>query len=286
MKDYVVKKVITRASIGIIALAGGSLVYNNYQTRSHLTEYHQKLHTTAFASAPTWQLAKTLPAPVERYIRFTFPNGVPALAVTEVTMRGDFRLPQHQDFNPTTARQSLSPALPALVFEAKTPIYPGIWALAYDAYLNGEMEMKAKLFAALTVMDQPQSVELNRISLRRWLLESPLYPQALLPGKYTRWEAIDNTHARVIAEYQGLRTSMIAEIDNEGRLSSLRAENDGDLNTPYHGSGEYAARSDYRLINGMMIPHKFTIARHARGVDYPFWRGELTSYSASLYPQQ
>jgi len=284
MKDYDVNRILM-TGVAAVVIAGGTLAYNNQQTQAHLAGFHQAVHESAQAQSPQWQIPENLPAPVQRYFSFTFPEGVPALAVTEVTMKGEFRRPLHDDFNPTSARQSLSPALPALVFEAQTPVFTGIWALAYDAYLDGEMEMKAKLLGAVTVMDQPATPELNRISLRRWLLEAPLYPQALLPSRYIRWEAIDNQHARVIASYRGLTTSMVAEIDAEGRLLNLRAEQDGDLTTPYHGSGEYAARSDYRLISGMMIPHGFTIARHAEGTDYPFWRGELTSYTASLYPQ-
>lgn len=267
-----------------IILASGAFFYAQYQTSQHLSNLHQQATHAGLTASPSWQRQSTVPAPVLRYFDFTFPDNIPQAAVIKVKMSGDFRRPQHDTFSPTTAKQTLAPAIPAMVFEARTPVFSNIWALAYDAYLSGQMEMKAKILSALTIMEQPATPELNQISLRRWLLEAPLYPQALLPSRYIRWEAIDDNHARVIAQYKGLTTSLIADIDDQGKLKSLRAEHDGDLTTPYHGSGEYAARSDYRKINGMMIPHKFSIARHAKGTDYPFWHGEINDYQISYYP--
>lgn len=275
-----------KALTAIALVTAGVAAYGAIQyqtTHNQLAAFHQQVHDAAIAADANYSIPSTLPAPVTRYLTYTFPNGVPAVALVRVGMQGEFRRPQHEEFNPTTAKQSLAPAIPALMFEADTPILPGVWATAYDAYIDGKMEMKAKLFGAFTVMDQPATPTLNQISLRRWLLESPLYPQALIPSQHIRWEAIDNEHARVIASFKGLEASMIAKIDMQGRLVHLRAEHDGDLNTPYHGSGEYAARSDYRLVDGMMIPHRFVIARHANGTDYPFWDGQITSYITQLY---
>ena len=39
---------------------------------------------------------------------------------------------------------------------------------------DGRMEMKARILGLVTVVDETGSPELDRISLRRWLLESPL----------------------------------------------------------------------------------------------------------------
>ncbi|WP_367928535.1 DUF6544 family protein [Aquamicrobium sp.] len=59
-------------------------------------------------------------------------------------------------------------------FRHPTPIVPGIWAHAYDFFAEGEMEMRAKIVSTLTVVDESATDALDRISLRRWLLESPL----------------------------------------------------------------------------------------------------------------
>lgn len=218
-----------------------------------------------------------LPAPVARYLAFAVPD--PAIAVKSVhlTASGDFRRPLTEGFAPTEAAQTIAIHAPALMFAATTPVGPGLWARAYDFFAEGQMEMRARIVSTITVVDEGSTDALNRTSLRRWLLESPLYPPALLPGGPVRWEAIDDSHARAIVSGFGLEASMVATFRPDGSLESFDAETDGDLSTPYHGSGEHAARSDYRPVAGMMIPHAFTIARAAKGKLHPFWSGRITS---------
>lgn len=219
----------------------------------------------------------SLPVPVRRYFTFVFKETVPRYAHVLIRQEGQFRRPQTTTFSPTTARQTIAVGDPALVFSATIPIRAGIWARAYDFYADGRMEMKARLLSAITVVDERGTPELNRSSLRRWLMESPLYPMALLPGGPVRWEAVDDRHARAIVTAHGISAALLATFDDEGRLLQFAAEEDGDLTTPYHGSGECAKRSDYRLVSGMMIPHGFLLARAARGRIYPFWQGRITN---------
>jgi len=182
-----------------------------------------------------------------------------------------------QRFEPTTARQVVSLRKPDLVFSADTPIYGPIWAIAYDVFVDGEMEMGAKVLSALRVVDEKSTPELDRISLRRWLLESPAYPMALLPGGPVTWKPVDDSHARAVVSAYGMHASMLATFRADGSLASLEAEEDGDLTTPYHGSGEYTERSGYELVDGVRVPMEFTIARAAGGETYPFWTGRVTS---------
>lgn len=217
-----------------------------------------------------------LPEPVRRYFAFVFPDGVPDATLVRLAAEGQFRRPRTDGFSFTTAEQVIALAEPALIFSATTPVAPGIWARAYDFFAAGEMEMKAKVLSLLTVVDERGTPELNVISLRRWLLESALFPQALLPGGPVRWEAVDDSAARAIIEADGLRSSMIAHFDDVGRMTHMVAEEDGDLATPYHGSGEHVIRDDYRDVGGVMIPHSFVISRMADGRVLPFFDAELT----------
>lgn len=231
-------------------------------------------HATPATSADT---LASLPEPVRRYFRFVFPGGAPSYGVVRLAASGQFRRPLTQDFQPTTARQVIAAGVPALMFSATTPIAPGIWARAYDFFAEGEMEMKAKILSSLTVVDEKPTPVLNEISLRRWLLESALYPAALLPGGSVQWEAVDGDSARAVVRWGGMRASMVAHFAADGRMTHMQAEADGDLGTPYHGSGEHVARSDYRQVGQQMIPMDFTISRMAAGRLHPFWRGRIDS---------
>ncbi len=217
-----------------------------------------------------------LPEPVQRYFEYTFVGSPERYSYVELTQSGDFRRPLTDGFNLTTAEQTVAVGTPALMFSARTEMIPCLlWATAYDHYAEGEMEMKAKVLSTLTVVNESETPALNQTSLQRWLLESPMYPASLLPGGPVRWEAINDSQARAVLEADGLEASLVATFRADGSLESFMAEADGDLTTPYHGSGEHVARDDYREVGGMMIPHRFTISRAAGGELFPFWTGEL-----------
>ncbi|MFD0981684.1 DUF6920 family protein [Tropicimonas aquimaris] len=219
----------------------------------------------------------SLPEPVQRYFGFVFPDGAHEASLVRLEVAGNFRRPQTDTFNATTAEQVIAIGAPALMFSATTPVLPGIWARAYDYFADGEMEMKAKVLSLFTVVDESETPALNVISLRRWLFESALFPSALLPGGPVRWEAIDESHARAIVEANGQTAAMVATFDAEGRMTQMQAEEDGDLATPYHGSGEHVTREDYRPVGGVMIPHSFVISRAAGGEIYPFFDAKIIS---------
>ncbi len=269
----------------VLAAAGAAvLAVLASRTEADIAGHRERVVVQARQAAPaaaSAQALAALPAPVQRWIAFTFRGAAPPQAShVELTMDGRFRRPRSDTFTPTRAEQTIALHTPALVFAATTPLLPGVPALtarAYDAYAGGQMEMKAKLLGAVTVVDEPASPTLNRISLRRWLLESPLYPMALLPGGAVRWEAIDAQHARAVVTLGDDSASLVATFGDDGRLLRFDAEEDGDLRTAYHGSGEHAARDDYEAVDGMMIPKRFVVARAAGGRILPFWEGRVTS---------
>lgn len=270
---------LTGAGLALLA-AVATLGHGLWQTEAEIARHAAEVAGIG-AARPSPALdpeqIADLPAPVQRYLRFAFPGPVPRAAVVRLQAEGQFRRPRTDGFNPTRAEQVIAPGTPALLFSASTSMGPGLWARAYDFYAEGQMAMKARVLSTLTVVDEHETPALNRISLRRWLLESALYPQALLPGGPVRWEAIDDSHARAVVTRDGMTASMVAEVDGMGRMTAMRAEDEGDLTTPYHGSGEHVTRGDYRLESGVMIPHSFTISRAAGGQIYPFWTGRIVA---------
>ncbi len=266
--------------LGLCLVIGACLFYGWLHTESAIEQQRQRVVQLArrHPAPPLDQMAiAQLPSPVQRYFRFVFRRAAPSFHLVRMTMTGDFRRPQCTAFTNTSSQQTTAIGEPALVFSATTTLFPGFWARASDSYIAGNMEMRVKLMGLIAVVDQPDSPKLNESSLRRWLMESPLYPTALLPGGPVRWEALDHNHARAIVTAAGRETSLIARFREDGSLASFYAEEDGDLSTPYHGAGEQAERSNYRLVSGLMLPFDFVISRVARGQVHPFWRGRITS---------
>lgn len=271
----------------VIAIVAASLLSlalviagNAYVTERDISRFEERVASWGArqpAPRPSASAMQTLPEPVQRYFRFVFPGGMPSYGVARLSASGQFRRPLTQDFHPTSARQVIASGVPALMFSATTPIVPVVWARAYDFFADGEMEMKAKILSTFTVVDEKQTPVLNQISLRRWLLESALYPTALLPGGAVAWEALDGRSARAVVTWGGMRASMVAHFAPDGRMTHMQAEADGDLTTPYHGSGEHVARSNYQQVGPQMIPMDFTISRMAGGRLHPFWQGRIDS---------
>jgi len=271
----------------VLAALAGWIMISSIQTEREIASYTEIIRQVARKHPPVKAdpaAIQALPLPVQRYLAFALPGPQARRGVVSLTAEGEFRRPLTEDFSPMTATQTIAVATPALMFDGTTSIMPGLWARAYDFFANGRMEMRARIVSTLTVVDESATEALNRTSLRRWLLESPLYPMALLPGGPVRWEAIDDTRARAIVSGFGLQAALVATFRPDASLASFHAEQDGDLTTPYHGSGEHATRSDYRRVAGMMIPHAFTIARAADGKIHPFWQGRITSIAFERAP--
>lgn len=271
---------------GLIALVAVALLWmvaRAMLTRNEIDTLRDQVHARAASTAaprPGPQALAALPAPVQRWVAYTFRGSLPDLVAVDYTMEGQFRRPGTQDFQVTTARQVAAIGVPAMVFDATTPVLGVLWARAYDAYLDGHMTMRAALLSAFTVVNEVPSPKLDRISLRRWMIESAMYPAALLPGGPVHWEPVDDAHARAVIGAGPSRTTLIARFADNGRLMQFDAEEDGQLDTPYHGSGEQLQRDDDRLVQGQMIPHWFRVSRVGRaGQDrpQPFWEGRVTS---------
>jgi hypothetical protein len=87
---------------------------------------------------------------------------------------------------------------------------------------------------------------------------------------------MDINRARATVTLGTDSASMVATFGSDGCLLRFDAEEDGDLRTSYHGSGEHASRDDYEAVEGMMLPRRFVIARAAAGRILPFWEGRVT----------
>jgi hypothetical protein len=265
-------------ALSIVALAVSTVAIQHHRTERDIAQFEARIAALGKRQAkPELQTAQmqNLPIPVQRYFRFVFPGKVPSYSVVRLAASGEFRRPLTEGFNATTARQVIATGVPALMFSATTPVAPAVWARAYDFYADGEMEMKAKILSTLTVVDEKQTPSLNQISLRRWLLESALYPVSLLPGGPVTWEALDDNSARAVVSHQGMRATMVAHFASDGQMTHMQAEKDGDLLTPYHGSGEHVSRTNYQRVGEQLIPMDFTISRMAAGRLYPFWKGHV-----------
>lgn len=142
---------------GLVAVPTVWIGWSAWSLRAEISGREDAVVADARDRAASFDAAamQSLPAPVRRYFDFVFPDGPPVDIVSvAVDMSGEFRRPLMEKFEPTTARQVASTRKPDLVFSADTPIIGPVWAVAYDIFVDGEMEMGAKLLSTLRVVDE------------------------------------------------------------------------------------------------------------------------------------
>lgn len=275
-----IRRTFALGAAGLVLVGPAALVVASASYRAAIDDTVSRvLRTAQAAPAAPMALPLDLPAPVRRYFDFTFQDGPPrALRAVRLIEEGRFRRPGATGWSSMTVEQYVSAADPAFVFTGTTPLLPGIEARAMDAYVDGRMEMKVKVLSAVTVVDEEGGV-LDTTSLMRFFIEAPLFPSALLPGPHLRWEALSEDQARAVVLARGEPIgAYVVTFADDGRLVEMASEADGDPTTAgrFHGAGEVGRRADYRAVDGVMVPHAFTLARRFGGRVEPFWEGTVT----------
>jgi hypothetical protein len=180
------------------------------------------------------------------------------------------------DWKPFTSDQRVTTRRPGFDWEARIAMMPGVDALVHDSYIAGEGILHASIFGLVSIVDMRGTPDVAQGELMRFLAEAAWYPTALLPGQGARWEAVDDSSARITIADGGLSLSMVFRFGPDGLIASVRAENrmrtEGDSAVPTPWEGRWKA---YELREGMMIPAEGEVAWLLPGGRKPYWRGRI-----------
>ncbi len=282
MKKAVIYKSVGLLILGAVVFLGVAYWFYSAQMFRVIGGYSQHLlkgteHVTL--NTPSAEVLANLPAPVQRYFKFAFPYGFKPMKSVSMKMKGKFRRPGTTGWEDAQTIQYISGVKPQLVFYGDTGLPMGLWATMMDSYIDGHMHMEARLLSAIKILEKNDDEALNDLSAMRYLIEGPMMPGILLPGPHLRWQGIDKNTARAIAYRNGREVGAYRiSFAEDGAISEYHADYspaDQLDATKVHGAGEVAIRKDYRLVNGVMIPHRFEIARDIEGGIQPFWRGTI-----------
>ena len=96
--------------------------------------------------------------------------------------------------------------------------------------------------------------ELNITPLLRWAGEAVMYPTALLPGEYVRWEPIDEHSAKAIIT-DGNNTGTYRFYFNDvGEIIRYESDDRYDrIDGKFYKVGSIAYRSHYKEIKGLFL---------------------------------
>jgi hypothetical protein len=185
-----------------------------------------------------------LPAPVQRYMRFTGVLGKPWIHSVVLTQVGRFRQGLDRPWMPMTAKQIYTVSPVSFAWDARFRIMGLPLLRARDEYSSGRGRMHAKLAGLYTVFDV-EGEKLDQGAMLRYLSEMIWFPTAFL-GENITWRAVDG-HSADVQLADGVKSvSGRLFFDDDGRPTNFTAkryrEIDGDFSldswsTPITGYG-------------------------------------------------
>ena len=221
-----------------------------------------------------------LPDPVQRYFRFAIAPGTTLHTVAEIVMTGEFSLGSKDKpgYMPMRAEQVLA-APHGFVWKARAG--DRIWFSGSDGTADGGSWSRFWLLGIVPVARAGNNKDHMRAAFGRYIAEAAFWtPAALLPGQHVRWEAIDETSARVILTHNELEQAVDVTVDAEGRPLKVVFQRWSNANPAktfqLQPFGGYL--SDYKVFDGFRLPTRVEAGNHFETDDYfAFFKATVTA---------
>jgi hypothetical protein len=222
---------------------------------------------------------KDLPKPVQRYFRYSLKDGREYIRFAKIKEVGDFRRPKASNSSKCTAQSYIGTESPTLIFDAVMKQNTFVWFDVRDKYSNSKGDMFVNLFSGFNVLDESDIKELNITTMLRWAGEAVMYPTALLPSKYVKWEHIDEYSAKAIITDGNNMGTYFFYFNNIGEIIRYESNDRYDkIDGKYCKVRSIAHRSAYKEFDGIKVPTKFSVTRILPdGTHEEFWKGDMTS---------
>jgi len=133
--------------------------------------------------------------------------------------------------------------------------------------------MLIKLLPFITIADATGD-EMNQGTLVRYLNEVMWFPTAYL-NDYIQWESIDSSSAKATISLEGLSASAILYFNEKGQMTNFVAERYMTDDDGYSLQTRSTPITEYREINGMMLPSKGEAVWHLSSGDFRYIRVEI-----------
>lgn len=220
----------------------------------------------------------TLPAPVQRYLRFAIPPDAPALRRVRMRHGGWLRPDPVGPWRSVRGEEELAVGEPGFRWRARVQLAPLFWVDVRDELRGGHGRMVAKL-ESLRVVADAAGPELDQGERMRWLAELPLAPFGAIAER-VHWRPLDAHRAAATLLVRGLPASVVYEFDDEGR--ALRVSGPRYRSLPSHGFAltEWAGSFDsYRTFDGFRVPTRLEVGWQLDEGWSPYVRFEVDTVS-------
>jgi hypothetical protein len=275
-------KIIVLTLVALAVCVTGVILYGTLSWNGKIRDLRARLEAARLSIEPATfdpSEIESLPPPVQKYFRAVLKEGQPLIAVARFSPEGQFRTKESDEsWKPFTSTQTVVTRRPGFVWDARIRMAAGVRAFVYDAYVAGAGMLHAEAFGLISVADVSGTPAAAQGELLRYLAEALWYPTALLPSQGVRWEAIDDSSAKVTLTDGSTTVSMVAHFDVDGLISSMSASSRyyGDVD----GVPKFAPwRGRFRVYeerNGIRIPLEGEAVWDLPAGPLPYWRGRIT----------
>ncbi len=242
-------------SLAIIALVLAGLYM--WRLRDHRADRAEAARLLALEAVDppvfTRSLVAALPEPARRYFLFVIKEGTPLHRVARIDMRGSFGLGTRDA--PSYMQMSATQVLAAP--------HGFVWKMSGG---SGFMRISGSdsggwtrfWLAGVAPVARAGGTPDHRLSgFARYVSEAVFWtPAAVLPGPGVRWEAVDETTARVTITHDGQTQAVDVTVDAEGRPTEVVLQRWSDANPdgvfrfqPFGGH-----LSEFRDFGGFRLP--------------------------------
>jgi hypothetical protein len=214
-----------------------------------------------------------LPEPVRKYLRAVGVVGRRNIRTVHLTQSGSMRRKPGEKWMPFAAEQWFTTDPPGFVWDARIRFLPLLSFSVTDKFVDGRGRLEAKLLSVFKVADA-SGPEVDQGELLRYLGEMAWFPTVWLSVN-VECESIDDRSVNVTMRQPGCAASAVIHFDGEGRVSRVSAERYAEENGK-HPLRKWSGRfSDYRRVNGLLIPTKASVSWHLDSGDLEYFRSEL-----------
>ncbi|MFZ1729348.1 MAG: DUF6544 family protein [Bacteroidota bacterium] len=198
--------------------------------------------------------AASLPAPMQRYIAYSNPDGRAPATFARMQHSGTFRRSADEAWLQIRGEQYYETSEPAFVWAATMKTGRLLWVRGRDKYIGGKGHMLIRLLSAFPIVDA-SGPEMDQSTLLRYISEMPWFPTAFLTVPGITYTAVDDNTVELKVVHGESTVSGRFTIDAEGAITEFHTEDryremDGQmLRLPW-----YCVYNKYEEKGGLRIP--------------------------------
>lgn len=241
----------------VVILVAAIAAYGNWRFEgSFRNDVREALARTNSAGAPgllTESDLQPLPAPVQRYIRYTGAVGRPKVKNVRIVFQGQMREKGKDWFAFTSEQYNFFDEEPTRLFFMKARI-KGLPTVGYHRYKGDSAGMLIKLFSLFPVVDR-QEAEMFRTETVTLFNDLCLFAPAALTDGRIKWEAMDDASAKATFTNKGVGISAVLYFNEKGELIDFVSDDRSALTPAGMEKLRFSTPAgEYQTYNG----HQFT----------------------------